>query len=221
MPIIGMLRLGLRSCEKDCHRGPGPWKEHRTLKYLNQINLVLMLVGCVIVIYAFSVTFWQPTGSGLTSLPMPEVGREATGTAGVGAVLRRSTTTAVSAVDRPVTRRTQRSVTAGRQNPFAAGSAGGMANDQPERRTANEQPGTQTETRVEKVGTAPDAVTSNTSEPDPVSSRPGVQEGVQRNGRGARTPAFPPAPSAEAEKRTQSRSPTPPPTRSSAVGRPQ
>jgi hypothetical protein len=44
---------------------------------------------------------------------------------------------------------------------------------------------------------------------------------VQRDGRGARVPAFPPAPSAESEKRTQRRSPTPPPTRSSAIGRPQ
>jgi hypothetical protein len=192
------------------------------VKYLNQINAVLMLVGCVVVVYAFSVTFWEQDGGISRVSELPQVGgaSEATGTSGP-AILRRSTTTNSAAVER-VTPRRAKSAPARGAETVPAGQVRSQESSRPVAEPVVQVPEAEGP-NVTRVGERREAVSVNRQTPaDPSSpTATGPPPGSRSRAESIVPRREPPRPAdtAQSQKRNESRSTSTPPVRSSMMGR--
>ena len=183
-----------------------------------------MLAGCVAVAYAFSATFLRQESATPRNIDVPQFGSQPGGSGTGSPLMRRSTTTAISAVERVVPRRTQQgpSGRAGRvSTPATRPEAGGSRRLQ-EAEARMEQDRSQ-ETVTRQVGERPSAVTVNrrASEEESAAANERPSSGT-RQGAGTVAPRNQPAQpdnTAEAQKRNERRSTPPPGTRSSLMGR--
>lgn len=212
------------------------------MKYANQLNLVIALIGIGALVYAFSVTFFAPADSAVIDpARLRSLAAQAASSDPGGAVLQQDATTPASAVDQALQRR-EASEQGGRPGsglampggsqgrlaaptavtppaPGATGPRPGMA--RPAQGPAPQRPAS----RSVPVGRRSLPVESGSGQEDPSSG--GSSMGIVGVGGGNRAtaPAPPPRgvtqprPGAEVEKRDQPTQPAPPPFRSSMPAR--
>lgn len=181
-----------------------------------------MLVGCIVVAYAFSVTFWQQESSvrRTRELPLVESSPGVGSTAG-SSVLRRTATTSTSAVDRVVPRRTTRkqAIETEPNAPAGSSSINSRVDPSPTPRTSEDPDGP----NVSRVGEKGQAVTVN-SQAEERTESPEAQRSLKRSQPEARSiapqrqPARP-ASGAAGQKRNERRNSSTPPVRSSMMNR--
>jgi len=191
------------------------------LKYLNQINTVLMLVGCLVVTYSFTVTYWKQ-GPQASRVPLaPQLGDSSEGVSSAGSpLLRRAATTSSSAVERVVPRRRLRSpVVAGESAPPVVAPPASPEAVSESSRTA----GVSARPNVSRVGEKREAVTVGRQASENAPSRaPAAPQRSSADGSDSIAPRNqPPRPAdtAASQKRNESRSQSTPPVRSSMMGR--
>jgi hypothetical protein len=171
-----------------------------------------MLVGCAVVLYAFSVTFWQHEPVATPTVELPQVETSSGGAVTTGSpVLRSSTTTTSPAVD-GAPRRPQRPVPSGNESRLPSVRESTSSSSPVERPLENPEDPT-----VSRVGERSQGVTVNRSSQDLDPSA--VRESPRSEPIVPRTPSAPPSGEAEAQKRNESRTPSTPPVRTSLMGR--
>ena len=183
-----------------------------------------MLVGCLVVAYAFTVTYWKQ-GTQASRVPLvPQLGDSSEEVSPTGSpLLRRATTTSSAAVERVVPRRRLRS-------PLVAGeSVPSMVAPAPSPEVVSESAGPTGASdvsegpNVSRVGEKREAVTVSKKASENASS-PGSARSQERSEPRSESIAprnQPPRPAntAESQKRNESRSQSTPPVRSSMMGR--
>ena len=192
------------------------------MKYLKQINLVLMLAGCVVVAYAFSVTFWRQGSVATRIRELPQVGSSSGGVGSTGSpILRRTTTTSSAAIERGVPRRTERTQLRRSEAEPVSGSVVPTPESTPRSSTPNvnqpeETPGGPT---VSRVGEKRQAVTVNRQAAEDSQSPAAERSQPRAQPVAPRWQSAQPPEAAEGQKRSEGRNPSTPPVRSSLMGR--